>query len=49
MTINGKYFKISGSIRWVNEKPGKPKPYFNEIGLSLISPPKEYLNLLDKL
>ena len=47
MTINDKYFKISGSIRWVNEDPGKPKPIFNEIGLSLIKPPKEYLDLIE--
>ena len=49
MTINEEFFKVSASIRWVNENLGKTKPNFHEIGISLINPPKEYLALLSEL
>ncbi len=49
ITLRGKHFKISGSIRWVNENPGKEKPNFKEIGISLINPAKEYLQLLEEI
>ena len=49
MTINGKHFKISASIRWVNEHPQKSDPNFKEIGISLINPPPEYIKLIENL
>jgi len=49
ISIRGKQFKISGSVRWVNENPGKGKPNFKEIGISLITPPEEYLQILEEI
>ena len=49
MTINGKDFKIPGSIRWVNEHPHKSTPSLKEIGISLLNPPLEFIALIENL
>ena len=49
MTIYKKPIQLKGSVRWVNESPRKKKPYFNEIGISLINPPPAYLKYVKKI
>lgn len=49
LTIKEKKFKISGSIRWVNEYPAKKEPKLREIGIALIKAPREYLLLLKEI
>ena len=42
--IGKKPLQLKGSIRWVKESlPDRDKPY-NEIGISLINPSKEYMD-----
>ena len=49
MTIYDKPILLKGSIRWVNEFPLKEKPYLNEIGISFINPPPEYIKYVKKI
>ena len=49
MTIYDKPIELKGSVRWVHENPGKEKPFFNEIGISLINPSPEYLKYVKKI
>jgi len=49
MTIDNHPFKVSGSIRWVNENPLKGPPNYKEIGISLLNPPVEFTNRVAEL
>lgn len=42
VTIQDKTYKLQGSVRWVNEYPGKSEKGFNEIGVLLIHPPADF-------
>ena len=42
VTIKDKTYSLQGSVRWVNEYPGKSKKGFNEIGVKLINPPADF-------
>jgi len=45
--IDNKMASIKGSIRWVKESEPKGRDGLNEIGISLINPPEEYLQYFE--
>ncbi len=49
LTIDEKPVSIKGSVRWINEHKKENKPRFNEIGISLLNPPKVYLEYIKKI
>lgn len=40
-----KTIHLKGSVRWVNEQIRENKPNFHEIGVAILNPPEDYLNL----
>ena len=42
VTLKNKTYNLQGSVRWVNEYPGKSDKGFNEIGVQLINPPADF-------
>lgn len=49
LLLENKEIKITGSVRWVNEKVRKDKPNIMEIGISLLNPPDEYIEYLKEI
>ena len=49
ITIDDKPVSVKGSVRWIHEHKKESKPRFNEIGIALHKPPKEYLEFIKKI
>lgn len=49
LLLENKEIKITGSVRWVNERVRKGKPNMMEIGISLLNPPSEYTEYLKEI
>lgn len=49
LIIEGKTVNLEGSVRWIHENKKETKPRFNEIGIALLNPPKEYLEYIKKI